>query len=79
VRSTRRTDTPACTHTPPCPVADASDRDAARVMHSHPEQGWSRLCNGIICFDDSGELLPSGVALAPRALPRPRVLPRLAA
>jgi hypothetical protein len=26
---------------------------------SHPEQGWSLLCNGVVLFDDGGELLPA--------------------
>lgn len=30
-----------------------------------PEQGWSMLCNGVIVFDDGGELLPDGRAVAP--------------
>jgi len=25
---------------------------------SHPEQGWSLPCNGVVLFDDGGELLP---------------------
>jgi len=25
---------------------------------SHPEQGWTLLCNGVVLFDDGGELLP---------------------
>jgi hypothetical protein len=32
---------------------------------SHPEQGWSLLCNGVVIFDDTGELLPGGGAIAP--------------
>jgi hypothetical protein len=27
-----------------------------------PGQGWSLLCNGVILFDDGGELLPDGRA-----------------
>jgi hypothetical protein len=27
---------------------------------AHPEQGWSLLCNGVVLFDDTGELLPDG-------------------
>lgn len=55
-----------CRHLPPCPSADATDRDAACVVSSHPEQGWSLLCNGVVVFDDTGELLPDGRAIAPR-------------
>ena len=49
-----------CQHRPPCPAPDRPDRDAARTIASHPEQGWSLLCNGVVLFDDLGELLPSG-------------------
>ena len=30
-----------------------------------PEQGWSLLCNGVVTFDDTGELLPDGAFIAP--------------
>ncbi len=56
-------DTPAlrsCRHTPACPSADAADRDAAHVLSAHPEQGWSLLCNGVVVFEDFGEILPDG-------------------
>jgi len=56
----------ACRHLPPCPAATAPDRDAARTVAAHPEQGWSLLCNGVVLFDDTGELLPDGSALPPR-------------
>jgi hypothetical protein len=55
-----------CQHRPPCPSADRSDREAARTVAFHPEQGWSLLCNGVVLFDDLGELLPDGRSLAPR-------------
>jgi hypothetical protein len=55
-----------CLHLPQCPPADAPDRDAARVVSGHPEQGWSLLCNGVVLFDDGGELLPDGRAIGPR-------------
>jgi len=54
-----------CPHQPPCPRVNAPDRDAAHIRITHPEQGWSLLCNGIISFDDTGELLPDGTAIAP--------------
>jgi hypothetical protein len=54
-----------CQHTPCCPAADAPDRDAARVVASHPEQGWNLLCNGVVSFDDAGDLLPDGRAIPP--------------
>jgi len=49
-----------CSHRPTCPPADRRDRDAARTVAFHPEQGWSLLCNGVIVFDDMGEILPGG-------------------
>jgi len=49
-----------CAHRPPCPPADRPDRKAARTVAFHPEQGWSLLCNGVIVFDDMGEILPNG-------------------
>jgi Family of unknown function (DUF5999) len=54
-----------CPHTPPCPDARALDREAARTVVSHPEQGWSLLCNGIVVFEDTGELLPGGDTVPP--------------
>ena len=55
-----------CQHFPRCPSAEAFDRDAARAVSRHPEQGWSLLCNGVVLFDDTGEILPSGRVVAPR-------------
>ncbi|MET9296564.1 DUF5999 family protein [Streptomyces sp. NPDC003077] len=54
-----------CQHYPPCPAVDASDRQAAALAAYHPEQGWSRLCNGLIVFEDTGEVLPDGRAIEP--------------
>jgi hypothetical protein len=54
-----------CPHTPPCPDPKEPDREAARTIISHPEQGWSLLCNGIVVFEDTGELLPDGFAIEP--------------
>ncbi|WP_131742549.1 DUF5999 family protein [Actinomadura roseirufa] len=54
-----------CTHQPHCPTPDDLDREAARIVASHPEQGWSLLCNGIVVFEDTGELLPDGRVIAP--------------
>ena len=70
-----------CTHEPACPSAGDIARAAARVIASHPEQGWSLLCNGIVIFEDTGELLPDGASIAPHrptdlAFDRPaRVVP----
>jgi len=55
-----------CTHRPPCPPADRSDLDAARVIAFHLEQAWSLLCSGVIRFDDTGGLLPDGRVVSPR-------------
>ena len=56
-----------CGHQPRCADALAPDRMTAHIAVSHPEQGWSLLCNGIVVFDDAGVLLPDGRALDPRA------------
>ena len=54
-----------CPHTPPCPAPSDPDREAAHTIVSHPEQGWSLLCNGVVWFDDGGALLPDGRAVPP--------------
>jgi hypothetical protein len=54
-----------CPHSPQCPSASDPDREAARTISCHPEQGWSLLCNGIVVFEDTGELLPDGDVIAP--------------
>ena len=54
-----------CQHQSQCPSADSPDRDAAQVVAHHPEQGWSLLCNGVLLFEDTGELLPDGRIIAP--------------
>jgi len=59
--STRHT----CQHSPACPDATAADHDAARVISRHPEQGWSLLCNGVVLFEDTGEILPDRQTVAP--------------
>lgn len=58
-----------CSHQPPCPPAHAPDHDRARLIASHPEQGWGKLCNGVLLFDDTGELLPDGQVVAPHRGP----------
>lgn len=63
----------SCQHNPACPDADAVDRDAAHTVCSYPEQGWSRLCNGVIIFEDTGELLPDGRTIAPHRGPAPHL------
>jgi len=65
-RSTER----RCSHVPRCPSGLAHDRGRASTIARHPEQGWSLLCNGVVVFDDGGELLPGGRAV-PSPSPRP--------
>lgn len=55
-----------CQHEPRCPSATAPDHAAARAVARHPEQGWSLLCNGVVLFDDHGELFPDGHAVEPQ-------------
>ena len=64
-----------CTHQPRCPEAAATDHGAARVVVAHPEQGWSLLCNGVIAFDDLGDIAPT----APVRRPVAAVVARVAA
>lgn len=64
LRTTVSTQLP-CPHTPVCPAADAADHDAAHAVAYHPEQGWTLLCNGVVVFDDTGELSPSRLTVAP--------------
>ncbi|GAA1967230.1 DUF5999 family protein [Catenulispora subtropica] len=55
-----------CPHQPPCPGAEAADRDLALIRVAHPGQGWTLLCNGVITFDDTGELMPDGRTIPPQ-------------
>lgn len=64
-----------CSHLPPCPDAGAVDRDAAHLLASFPQQGWSLLCNGVIVFEDTGELLPDGRTVPPQRGPAPHTAP----
>jgi hypothetical protein len=54
----------ACAHLPVCPPYGAPDHDAAAVIAEHHDQGWIKLCNGVVVFDDTSEILPSGVLVA---------------
>jgi hypothetical protein len=47
------------------PGADASDCEAAAVVYAAAAQGWSRLCNGVTVFEDTGGLAPDGRVVAP--------------
>ena len=60
-----------CTHEPQCPSAGGTAPAAARVIASHPEQGWSLLCNGVVSFDDDGLLLLVGRGACTTAQPIP--------
>lgn len=55
----------SCRHSPACPPAEASDREAAHTVATYPVQGWSLLCNGVLLFEDTGELLPNGEVIPP--------------
>jgi hypothetical protein len=55
----------------------APDWFAARNLATHPEQGWTLLCNGAIVFDDLGALLPTMPTATSVQPPRPA--PRLRA
>ncbi|MHB9858408.1 DUF5999 family protein [Streptomyces sp. YIM S03343] len=50
-----------CSRQPSCPA----DSRAAHIVAARPEQGWTLLCDGVIVFDDTGELLPDGRIVAP--------------
>jgi hypothetical protein len=60
-----------CPHLAACPPADRPDRDAARTVASHPEQGWSLLCNGVIVFGDMGASLYLPAAKESALVPAP--------
>ncbi|QKV90417.1 hypothetical protein HUT19_40925 [Streptomyces sp. NA02950] len=55
-----------CPHTPRCPAADATDADAAHPIAIRLEQGWTLLCNGVLLFDDTGEIRPDLEVVPPR-------------
>ena len=62
-----------CQHQPVCPTAESADREAARLTAFRPEQGWGLLCNGVLLFEDTGELLPDGRVIAPHRSMAPAV------
>jgi hypothetical protein len=61
-----------CTHHPRCPAAHAPDHASARVIARQEDLGWSLLCNKVIVFEDTGEILPGGAVVQPNR-PAPRV------
>jgi hypothetical protein len=52
--------TTMCAHTPSCPSVDDQCCWTAHVVSDHSEQGWCRLCNGVILFDDGFYIAPDG-------------------
>jgi hypothetical protein len=50
-----------CSHEPACPDVQSSDCCSAHVVADQSSQGWCRLCNGVILFDDGHYLTPDGV------------------
>ena len=49
-----------CTHTPCCPQPSDAHCCQAHMVSDHAEQGWCKLCNGVILFDDGLYLAPDG-------------------
>ena len=60
-----------CAHMPSCPDADDTCCWTAHVVSDHSEQGWCRLCNGVILFDDGYFLAPDGHTEPVLRAPRP--------
>ncbi|MFI9630036.1 DUF5999 family protein [Streptomyces sp. NPDC052042] len=58
----------SCQHFPPCPESGAPDCESAKITARADVQGWARLCNGTVIFDDFGALLPDGQVSASRRL-----------
>ncbi|MCF2437071.1 DUF5999 family protein [Streptomyces thinghirensis] len=54
-----------CQHQPPCPSVDSADRGIRPPRGAPPGAGLSLLCNGVVLFEDTGELLPDGQVIAP--------------
>ncbi|MBK5992644.1 hypothetical protein JHN53_13530 [Streptomyces sp. MBT58] len=54
-----------CKHSPACPNADAADHEAAKAVLRDNVTGWALLCNRVVVFDDTGEVLPDGRVIAP--------------
>lgn len=50
-----------CSHSPACPDTTSPACCTAHVTADHSEQGWCRLCNGLILFDDGHYLTPVGI------------------
>jgi len=54
----------SCSHSPICPQRTDSDATAALIVADHCEQGWYRLCNGLILFEDGSCLHDTAPAAA---------------
>ncbi|MGW6412839.1 DUF5999 family protein [Streptomyces vinaceus] len=52
-----------CRHKPRCPAANAPDGEAAHTITRDGIAGYALLCNGVLHFDDTRELLPDGQEL----------------
>jgi hypothetical protein len=63
---------PGCRHKPPCPAYNTPGHATAEVLATHPEQGWSLLCNGVVLLEDTGEILPNGDVIQPHLPAAPR-------
>lgn len=50
-----------CDHSPACPDPADPACWSAHVTADHSEQGWCRLCNGVVLFDDGHYLTPDGI------------------
>jgi hypothetical protein len=53
--------------TSPSALPSTARRVSSRTVAAHPEPDWSRLRNGVVVFDDLGELLPVRVPVGARA------------
>ncbi|MGW3930858.1 DUF5999 family protein [Streptomyces microflavus] len=61
-----------CVHHPECPPAAAPDFHTAHQVLRCLATGYSRLCNGVVLFEDTGYLKPNG-EFGPPSRPLPRV------
>ena len=50
-----------CNHSPACPGSESAECCRAHVVADRSDQGWCRLCNGVILFDDGHYLTPQGL------------------
>ena len=50
-------------------MAEVPGLSVVNPIACFPEQGWSLLCNGVIMFEDTGEILPDGSCVSPHRGP----------